>query len=411
MSTESTKAYASALKAVLPDMLAMTERLVNIDSGTRCSAGVNAVAAELGRSLEELGFSVARCALPGLGDQVECALTPGEGPRLLVLGHTDTVWPIGTTDEWRFEMAGDRISGPGVGDMKSCLVMALFALRELRRTGALSRLGSLRFLLVPDEEHGSIASRTWLEDAARDADVCLTLEAGAPGGGVVVARGAVGVIQVGATGASAHCTSAEPGTSAVSALAPLVANLEALSDLLAGTRVSVGIFRGGTARQVVPDAAELHVDLRARDAASASALVERIRAIVDECERPGVQIHMSGGITRPAFPQTPESKALFGLVRERAAALGTPIEIVVESGGSDASFAAGLGVPTLDGLGPICHESCSRAEWVEIPSLVTRGAIFASLVAALPRELALGLTRASRPCHSDGSMTPARRRA
>lgn len=381
---ERTRTFAAALQPLVPDMLAMIERLVNTDSGTLCVGGVNDVAGELADRLADLGFSVVRHAVPGLGDQVECVLELGEGPRLLILGHTDTVWPGGTTERWRFERAGDRITGPGVGDMKSCLVMALFALRELERAGDLRRLGSVRFLLVPDEEHGSVASRAWLEDAARASDVCLTLEAGSPGGGVVVGRGAVGAVRIDAWGRSAHCTAVEPGAGAVAALAPLVTSLEALSDVSAGVRVTVGIFRGGTARQVVPDAAELHVDLRARDALTASGLVDRVRSVVDAHATPGVEIRMSGGITRPAFPQSPQARSLVARLRESAGAVGEPLHEIVESGGSDASFAAGLGVPTLDGLGPICHESCSRAEWVEVPSLVTRGAMFAGLIAALP---------------------------
>jgi glutamate carboxypeptidase len=379
--------YAAALVDALPATLALTERLVAIDSPPDDPDGVDAVTRAVADALAALGFAIERVPLSGRGDRLSATLALGRGPRLLILGHADTVWPAGTAAAWPFARDGDRVTGPGVGDMKGGVAMAIAALGVLRASGGLDGLGAVRFLLVPDEELGSVGSRGWIEAAARDADACLCLEAAAPGGGIVTARGAVGAMTVRATGRAVHWTDPEAGASAVSALAPLVERLEGLSRREAGVLASVGVLRGGTARQVVPGAAELHLDVRAPDAASAGALVAKVGAVVARAAAPeGVALHVEGGVTRPAFPASGGTRWLYGQAQALCDRLGAPLHAVRERGGSDASFAAALGVPTLDGLGPICHDNCGRGEWVEVPSIVERGALLAGLIATLARE-------------------------
>jgi glutamate carboxypeptidase len=249
------KDHEAALALALPDILAMAQRVVDIDSGSYDAAGVNAVIDIWAGMLHSFGFTVDRAALPGRGDQMTAHVALGNGPRVLILGHADTVWPSGTVAKWPFARMGDRITGPGVGDMKTNVVMALFMLRHLLGQG-LTGLGSITMLIVPDEELGSPQSRDWIESHARRADLCLTLEPCRPGGGVVVGRGAVGAVYLRATGVAAHCGSyRDHGASAVSALAALVGPLKALSDPARGVTATVGIFRGRAARQVVPGAA------------------------------------------------------------------------------------------------------------------------------------------------------------
>jgi len=387
---EDPRRYADAFTALLPELLALTERVVNIDSGSYLADGVNRVQDEIGGALSAIGFAIERTPIPGRGDQFTARLPLGNGPRLLILGHADTVWPA-IAAEWPFSRSGDRITGPGVGDMKSCVVMAAFALRILKEMGKLAGLGSVTYLLVPDEELGSPQSRAWIEAESRKADVCLTLEPCRPKGGIVIGRGAVGAVYIEAKGISAHCGARpEDGASAVSALAALVPQLEALTDRDKGLLASVGIFRGGAARQVVPPDAEMHLDLRAPDAASAEALLGRVRAIVATPPKdPRVSVAIRGGFTRPAFPTHEGTKKLYALAEQICGRLGAPLHSVVSRGGSDGSFAAGLGVPTLDGLGPICHDSCSRRETVEVSSIPERGALFAALIEAVAQGRAL----------------------
>jgi glutamate carboxypeptidase len=380
--------HAAGMQAALPDILAMAERCVNIDSGSYLAGGVNAVIDIWARMAAGLGFAVERAPLAGFGDQMTARLPlGGNGPRVLVLGHADTVWPAGIAAEWPFKREGDRITGPGVGDMKTNVVMALHAIRMLLAERALSQLTSITLCIVPDEEIGSPGSRAWLEAEARESDLCLTLEPCRANGGMVVGRGAVGAFYLSATGITAHVGSArEKGASAVAALAALVAPLEALGDPPNGLCATVGILRGGEARQVVPGSAELHLDLRAPDDAAGEKLLAEVRAIAARPPAdPRVTISARGGFTRPAFPTHEGTRALYVMAEGFCASLGIPVHQVVSRGGSDGSFAARLGVPTLDGLGPITHETCSRREWVEVPSIVTRGAVLAGLMASAGR--------------------------
>ncbi len=376
------RGFAPQLEAALPALLADAEAAIEIDSGSYHAAGVLAVQDQWTALLAGMGFAVQRQPLPGRGDQLTARLRLGEGRRLLLLGHADTVWPAGTVREWGFARRGNQLFGPGVGDMKTNVVMALHVLRLLLPAG-LPGVGSVTLLGVPDEELGSPQSRAWIEAEARQADLCLTLEPARPGGGTVLGRGAVGAVYLQARGVTQHlATATAPGANAVAALAALVAEIEALSDYASGSTASVGILRGGAARQVVPDAAEMHVDLRAPDAAAATALLERLRAVALRPQQDArLVVEMSGGFTRPAFPTLPAMQALYERAAGFAGAIGATIFPVVSRGGSDGSFAAALGVPTLDGLGPVGHEICSRREWVELDSIVPRGTILAGLIA------------------------------
>ena len=215
------RGYAQALESRLPRMLELIEAMVAIDSPSDAPDGVDAVAQLIAAELAEHGFTVESQDVAGRGPQVTARRRFGSGPDVLLLGHSDTVWPAGTAATWPFTRTDETITGPGVGDMKSNLVMAAAALAEFGQSQSASQIGEVTMLIVPDEELGSPASREWIEAAARRADVCLGIEPARPGGGVVVARGAVGAIRISAEGVSAH-TTATGGRSAISALAPLV---------------------------------------------------------------------------------------------------------------------------------------------------------------------------------------------
>jgi glutamate carboxypeptidase len=374
------RALAGELESKLPAMLDAIRRLVEIDSGSHDVEGVRAVSESVAEMLALQGFEIAWTPIEGRAPMLRAVVNAAGPRRVLVLGHADTVWPAGTAGEWPFRQVGDHVTGPGVGDMKSCLVMACFALSALLRRGWLDRV-RVTFLVVPDEELGSVASRAEIERAAAEADLCLGLEAGSPDGAVVVERGAVGAMVVRATGRSAHVTDEPPGASALAPLAYLVRPLEGLSEPERGISVAAGMLRSGSARQVVPAEGELHLDLRAPDAESADAVERRVRELVRCGHAPAVTLSVEGGITRPAWTRTPGADHLLEVAQTAGAALGEQLGLRRERGGSDASFAGAIGVPTLDGLGPICHDSCSRRETVEVPTIVPRGAIFGAVLA------------------------------
>jgi glutamate carboxypeptidase len=360
---------------------ARLETLVNLAAGSHDAAAVDAVGDAVAGLWAPLGFTSERRALPGFGAQRTFTRQFGGRGRVMILGHLDTVWPNESLRDWRYAEVDGMASGPGVGDMKGGLVMAHAAVEALIDSG-FDGIGEIRHVLVPDEEVGSVASRTWIEAEARAADWVLVLEPARANGAVVVGRGAVGAIVVRAEGRSAHTVNKAEGASALAELAAKVAPLEALSDAATGDVISIGILRGGDARQVVPQDCEMHIDLRARTAERAEALLGRVRDLVLALRDPRVRISMTGGITRPAFP-TSASAGLYAAALETATALGLDYPAVESGGGSDGSFAAALGRPTLDGLGPICFDSCSRRERIPLDSLFDRAAVLAGLISTL----------------------------
>jgi glutamate carboxypeptidase len=379
-----TRQHAAEFAAAGAEMLALLGRLVAIESPSSSPAGVDGVAAGLAGLLSDAGFEIIREPVPAHGDKVTAVRRFGDGPNVLILGHTDTVWPLGTLAGWPYRCSETAASGPGAGDMKSSLVMAAHALRILSNRKP-HGLGEVRLLLVPDEELGSPGSREWIEQSARSADVCLGLEPGRPGGGVVVARGAVGALVISARGVSAHTTAPEAGKSALTALAPLVASLENLSRREQGTIVTVGMLHAGVARQVVPAHAEMHVDLRAPTSSAAETLLTRVLEVIEDA--PGsADITVRGGITRPSFVRGAASGSLYQFAAAAGAAVGVGTHQVHERGGGDSSFAGAQGIPTLDGLGPLVHHPCSRDEWVDVSSLASRGAVIVSLLEYIAAE-------------------------
>lgn len=376
--------FHAQFAARLETMLAEIAALVGIESGSYDQEGVTRAAHWIGDRLEGLGFVTRYEPLPARGERL-CAIRRGSGKgKVMILGHADTVWPRGTLADWPFEIRDGLATGPGVGDMRGGLVLALHAI-ELATAAGHADFEEIRFVLVSDEELGSPLSRGWIEENARAADWVLVLEPGRPNGGYFTSRGAVGAFYVEATGKTAHAAANYlKGASAVRPLARLVPMIEALTDLEAGTIVNVGIFEGGSARQVIPGAAKLHVDMRARTPEGAEALLARVRALIAEVATPEVPVALKGGWTRPAWARSAGTGRLFDIVAAAAAEIGTPcVELTNIAGGSDASFCGAIGRPTIDGLGPICNDICSRDETIVVESLAGRGAVFATLLARL----------------------------
>jgi glutamate carboxypeptidase len=395
---QNTTVYISELRRAIAsrrrEALAALKELVAIDSGSYDAAGVDRVGDALEARWRAIGFSAESLPLPGFGDRRVFRKTLGGHGRVLILGHLDTVWPAGTVADWPYREEEGLAHGPGVGDMKSGLVMACEAVRALLETG-FDGVGEIRHILVPDEELGSAASRAWIEAEAAAADIVLVLEPARASGAVVVGRGAVGAIIVRATGISAHTVNLAEGASALRALADRVAPLESLTDLDRGDIINVGVLKGGDARQVVPPSAEMHIDLRARTGAAAERLLSRVMEILLTPGDPRLTIEIGGGITRPGFPRG-ASAALYASAARAAAVLGIDYPAVESGGGSDGSFAAALGRPTLDGLGPVCFDSCSRRERIVVDSLFDRAAILAALIADLP-NLDLATPKGTQP--------------
>ncbi|MEI4473868.1 M20/M25/M40 family metallo-hydrolase [Frigidibacter sp. MR17.24] len=386
-------ALLAAIETRRGQAMTLLETLVNMPSGSYGAADVDAVGDRVVAAWEELGFSDAPLPVEGRGRlrRLSRSFPHGQGGRVLILGHLDTVWAAEDSAGWTYADDGAIATGPGVGDMKGGLSMAWLSVAAMLDSGSACP-SEIAVLLVPDEEIGSPGSRAIIETEALASRAVLVLEPSRPGGEIVVGRGAVGAMVLRARGRTAHV--AVNPTEGISALVPLAGLVGPISALAGpgGAQASIGILRSGAARQVVPELAEMHVDLRAPTQEGALSLESDIRKLVADvaAAAPGVSISIEGGVTRPAFPVA-VGEALCNLYLANAAAWGKDIGRVTTRGGSDGSFGAALGVPTLDGLGPICFDTCSRRERIILASMDERAALYAQLMITLAEHPDLAL--------------------
>jgi glutamate carboxypeptidase len=349
-------------------LIDLLRELVEIESPTY-SAGVRAVAERMAQELERLGAQVELL----VGDHLLAEL-PGEGKPLLVLGHTDTVWPEGTLERMPFRVADGRAYGPGVYDMKGCLVVLLDAIGQ---AGPSRR--SLRVFLTADEEQGSRGGRPHLERAAEGVAATFVVEPPSAQGHLKTARKGLGRFRISVTGRSAHVAADPPeGASAIEELAHQILALYGLNDAIEGLAVNVGVVRGGTSENVVAADAEAQIDVRVASAADLERAEQLLRDLRPALE--GTSIALSGEWTRPPLERTPGSAQLFAKAREHGRAIGLDLEESSSGGGSDGNLVAALGVPVLDGLGVRGAGAHSPDEHILLDSLPERAALLARLL-------------------------------
>ena len=349
-------------------LVALLRELVELESPTY-SPGVRVVAERMAAELEALG---ARVSLADGGHVV--AELAGEGEPLLVLGHTDTVWPEGTIEELPFRIEGDRAYGPGAYDMKACLVLVLEA---IRLAGPKRR--ALRVFLTADEEQGSRTGRPLLEQAAEGVAAALVVEPTTPSGDLKTSRKGLGRFRLTVTGRPAHAgNSRSDGVSAIEELAHQLPALHSLHDEGSGISFNVGVVRGGTSENVVAATAEAQIDVRVRstrDLARAERLLAELRPVLE-----GAVLELSGGWTRPPLERSSGSSRLFAKAREHGARLGLDLKESSSGGGSDGNLVGALGVPVLDGLGVEGAGAHAVDEHVLLPSLPVRARLLARLL-------------------------------
>ncbi len=366
--------------------LAELETLVDIDSGSYTPDGVNGVADRVVAGLAELDAAVERYAhRPGagearLGDLVVGHLD-GDGPRILLIGHMDTVFDPGTAAERPYRRDGDRATGPGTSDMKGGLLAGLLALRALRAAG---ERPAVTFVANPDEEIGSPFSTAHVRRLAPGHAAVLVLECARANGDIVSARKGIADLQLSFHGRAAHAgVEPEKGRNAILAAARAVEALHALNGRWPGVTVNAGVIAGGTRPNVVAAECRLQVDLRA---ATASAF-DAARAAVDEIvARPaveGVRGELRQLASHPPMERSDASGHLVTLARAVAVELGFDVRDAATGGASDANTTAAMGLPTLDGLGPIGGDDHSDHEWLDLSSVVPRTALLAGLIATI----------------------------
>lgn len=295
----------------------------------------------------------------------------GQSPRVLILGHYDTVHPLGTLATHPCEVRSGRIAGPGVFDMKAGIVAAVHAVSSLADASA------VEILFTSDEEIGSGSSREMIEERARNAGSVLVLEPAAEGGALKTARKGTGTFHVQVVGRSAHAgLEPDKGVNALTVLAEIVGEVARLGSPEQGTTVTPTLATAGTADNVVPEIAVCSVDVRVDSTAEKQRLEAAFGAL--EGARSGAHVTVTGGIGRPPMPAA-ASVELIGLAREIGETLGLDIRGVAVGGGSDGNFTAAAGVHTLDGLGATGAGAHTPGEYVEVESLAPRAALIAGL--------------------------------
>ena len=377
---------ASLMRWLRPREASMTrllERLVRAESPSDDKASVDRLGRIVAAEWRRRGAAVTFFKQKKRGDHVRAELNLSSGKRagqILVLGHLDTVYGLGTLAKTPFQVSRGRAFGPGTFDMKGGLAIALFAVDALLATGRVCE-NRIVFLWTSDEEIGSESSRRVIEREARRSDAALVLEpAAGPQGNVKTGRKGVGEIELTAIGRAAHAgLNPQDGINAIEEIALQIAKISRWNDSASGITVNPGTIEGGTRTNVIPEQARVVVDVRASHAAGMRALERKFHAL-----RPmlrGAKLEIRGGFSRPPM-ESRNNTALFAAARKLAGQMGITLGEAFVGGGSDGNFTAALGVRTLDGLGAVGDGAHSPNEHVLIRALPERAALLAGLLAS-----------------------------
>jgi glutamate carboxypeptidase len=374
------------LKTREKEMVRVLGDFVRCESPSHHKAAVDRFGAIVAREWRLGGAKVRVLHNAARGNHLRTEVWLGEGraPRqqIMVLGHMDTVYPLGTLAKMPFRVTGGRAWGPGTFDMKGGLVLALFAVDALKATG-IKPPKRLVFLWTSDEEIGSESSRRRIELEARRSDAVLVLEPSfGADGRLKTARKGVGGAEIVVMGRSAHAgVDPKKGVNAVHELALQIQRVMKWNDPRRGITVQATVVAGGTVSNVIPAHARAELDIRYSRMADAAALQQRLRHL-----RPilkGARLEVRGERNRPPLERSAATRALFRQARSLMHDMGLPLGETATGGGSDGNFTAALGVPTLDGLGAVGDSPHSPREHIIIRALPERAALIAGLLASI----------------------------
>lgn len=384
------EAIRTTVAGDFPDYLADLERLVNIDCGSYTPEGVNEVGRFVTGFLTELGADVDIRPDPDgrYGNTIVGTFSGRVGaPRALLIGHMDTVFDPGTVAERPFRVVEGIAHGPGVTDMKSGLLAGLYAVKAVIETVGGLPFERLIFVANPDEEIGSPTSTPHIRALAADVDACLVLECARANGDIVSARKGIIDVRIVVHGRAAHAgVEPEKGRNAILEAARIVRDLHALNVRWPGVTVNVGVIHGGTRPNVVPERCELEVDVRAIDGPALDAVEAALREVVSTTEIADVTTELQVMAAWRPMEKLARSGRLVEHAQAVARRLGFEVHDTATGGASDANTTSGMGVPSLDGLGPIGGNDHSPAEYLEIDSVVPRTTLVAGLLLAIARD-------------------------
>ncbi|MFZ0803282.1 MAG: M20 family metallopeptidase [Terriglobales bacterium] len=367
-----------------PQITETVRQLVEVESPSDNKPAVDRLGGLLAGRFEALGGHAKFHRTANFGDHLQVDF-PGKisGKPVLLLGHLDTVYPMGTLATMPCRISGEKLFGPGSFDMKSGIAIMLHAIEALRASHGDQLPRPVTVLLVSDEEVGSDSSRHITENLARKSQAVLVIEpAYGPKGALKTARKGVGEYILKVTGKAAHSgLDFEKGESAIVELARQIIAISKLVDLKRGITLNAGTVQGGTRSNVIPAEASAVLDVRVAHMKDAAVIERRLRSLRPFNRK--CKLEIAGGVNRPPMERTPAVAALYQKACTIAAQLRWKLDEVAVGGGSDGNFTAGLGIPTLDGLGGVGDGAHASHESILISELPRRAALLAGLIESL----------------------------
>jgi glutamate carboxypeptidase len=362
----------------LPEALHFLEQMVTMESPSFDKSLVDKFVTFIGRRFAQIADEIDVVDGGHFGNHMRARFSGRSAERILLLGHTDTVWPAGEIEKRPFKIEGGRALGPGVFDMKAGIVLMWMALEGLKNVrGGLRR--SVTVLLTSDEEVGSNSSRALIESEAAQCGAVFVLEPSLPDGALKTARKGVGRFTLKAIGRAAHA-GIDPlkGVNAIEEIALQIIKLQKMTDPARGTTVTVGVVQGGTRSNVVPAEAAAEIDVRIASMEEAERIATEIMALAPKL--PGARLEIRGSVSRPPMERTSDTERLFEAARGIAARMNINLKEGSTGGASDGNLTSALGIPTLDGLGAVGDGAHASHEWVDVQSLPQRAALIAGLI-------------------------------
>lgn len=363
------------MKFCLESYLKELECLVNIDSASRYPEGTRKIAEFFAEKFKALGWNITYHQINDeVGPCLEICNKVSDRYDILCLGHMDTALPKGTPEKRPFSIdENGRAHGPGVGDMKSCILSMYYVLADLQEEGKLENV-AICLSLNSDEEISSVYSRPLLEKLAQKSSYCLVIESARKDGSLVNKRRGVGRYTLKASGIAAHSgVNPQDGSSAINELANWIVELHKLNNLDQGTSVNVGVISGGAGPNTIAAEAIGLMDLRFSDEKVPEMLEKRMKEMQ---ENPftlgGARVEFVGGVTRPPMNPSLKTLALCDEISSLAKKINVPMHWTATGGGADGSFTAMYGVPTIDGIGPIAGDGHSEREFMVVDSIEPR---------------------------------------
>jgi glutamate carboxypeptidase len=361
------------------DLKLFLQILVETESPSHEKAAVDRVGAIVAEEARRLGAQIEILPNAGTGDHVLARFSSNNGKEekpVLLLCHMDTVFPLGTLSRTPYREVDGKIFGPGVLDMKAGIAIGLAAIEDALTRG-MTR--PITLLCTSDEETGSQTSRPWIESLAKESALALVLEPAMPDGSLKTWRKGVGDFMVKVRGRSAHAGGAhEIGRNAIEEMAHQVIAIQKLTDYERQTTLNVGVIRGGTVSNVVPEEAEIRVDFRVMQPGEWERLAQEMKNLKPVLD--GTSVEVSGSLNRPPMPFNDTMKVTFEKAKSIAARLGIDLKAGGTGGGSDANFVAPLGISVLDGLGGVGEGPHSEREFILADSLYERSQLVSHLL-------------------------------